>query len=120
MTITTVPYRNSAAYHAAEYLHREGPKGEVELFVAVGFGKTHALRREKLQHAINQGWLCRLPGYLIGLTDFARSQFDEAPSAPMGQIAAARIVNLMNRSAYVPPKRYVRDDVPAFSVRPKN
>lgn len=117
--IPSVPYRNSAAYKSGELIYHTGPKTEADLFSAIGFGSRDHIRRQKLDEAIETGWLMRLPGYQLDLTDFARAYFDdEAPETrPMGKVAEPRSINLMNRQAYKPPKRLPRDDEPEWSRR---
>lgn len=114
----TIPARNSTAYQASVYLHREGPQSELDLFAAVHFGKHPDVRRERLALAIEDGWLVR-DGGLIDLSDVAREHFDGEPEAKkyVGKVAGPRQVDVLNCKAYVPPKRFIRADAPDISVR---
>jgi hypothetical protein len=53
------------------------------------------------------------------VTDFERENFElpKQKNEYVGQVATPRHGNVFERQAYVPPKRFVRDDVPDWSVR---
>jgi hypothetical protein len=116
---TGIPQRASAAYKAGEYLHKNGPQTEEELFAAVKFGTRPGDRARRLQDAIIDGWLTTTPNGLVALTDAARDHFAKPKSRYVGKVALPRQIDVMNRPPYVPPKRVIRDDVPAWSVRAK-
>lgn len=117
--IQRIPYRNSAAYKAAELLYQTGPKTESDLFSSVGFGYREYIRRGRLREAIDEGWLRHLPDYMVDLTEFARAHFDEQPpeARRMGKVAEPRSINLMDRKPYQPPKRLPRGDEPEWAKR---
>lgn len=117
--LTGIPQRASAAYKAGEYLHKNGAQTEEELFAAVKFGTRPCDRARRLQDAIIDGWLTTTPSGLINLSDAARKYFEQAKPRYVGKVAGPRQINLMDRPPYVPPKRMVRDDVPAWSIRAK-
>jgi hypothetical protein len=116
---TGILQRASAAYKVGEYLHKNGPQTEEQLFAAVRFGTRQGDRARRLQDAIIDGWLTTTPSGLINLTDAARKHFEQAKPPYVGKVAEPRSINMMERPAWVPPKRIVRDDVPAWSVRVK-
>lgn len=117
--IQRIPYRNSAAYRAGALIHLTGPKSEADLFSVIGFGSRDGIRRERLEQAFEEGWLRRMPDYLIDLTDFARAHFDEQEPETklMGKVAEPRSINLLARKPYQPTKRLPRNDEPEWSKR---
>lgn len=111
-----VPRQSQASYKAAQLL-LSGPMAERELFAAIDFGPKPCLRNEALTRAIDTGWLVRNHD-LIDLTEFAREHFEDAPKPVfVGKAAEPRSINVMDRPAYVPPKRLPRDDEPDWSLR---
>jgi hypothetical protein len=119
--MTNVPSPRGALYRASELIYQEGSKTESQLFSAIDFGHKPSVRAKALAEAIGDGWLIRLGDGRIALSTFAVDHFDEIPREPppkfVGQVAAPRHVDLMNRKPYSPPKRMVRGDVPAWSLR---
>lgn len=115
-TPTRIPKTSSAAYQSAKLIYDTGSKTEAELFDAIDFRNQRNLRLS-VDHAIETGWLRRLPDERLALTDFTLDFFDTEPVKFVGKAAEPRIVNVMDRKPYSTPKRFVRDDVPAWSVR---
>lgn len=118
----------SVAYLAGEYLHRNGPATEAELYVAVDFGCKAGKRAEKLQNAVTTGWLVQGPDNKFDIGRDARVFFnykteDAEEPKPVGQAAAPRDrSNVFTRPAldkkHIPNSRGLRQDVPSWSVRP--
>lgn len=118
--MTQAPSPRSALYRASQLIYQEGSKTELELFSAVDFGSKPSVRANAIAAAVSNGWLQRLADGRIALSSFAVDHFDEHPPATpkyLGIAAAPRHVDVMNRKPYMPPKRMVRADVPAWSVR---
>jgi hypothetical protein len=117
MTIpTNIPKKSSGSYKAARLIYDTGSKTDAELAGAIHFGSPTNFKLS-LDRAIKTGWLQRLLDGRIALTDFSIDFFDTEPVKRKGQIAAPRIIDVMNRKPYSTPKRMVRDDVPKWSVR---
>jgi hypothetical protein len=119
-----IPARNSAAYLAGAWLYEHGPAADADLFTAVHFGSRKGVMADRLQAAMDMGWLRRAGGPTVACTEAAAQHYADAPepaSRPAGQVAAPRVVNVLHR----PPisARYRlnphgnRSDVPAWSVR---
>lgn len=104
------PTKSNAHYKAGEYLHAHGPQDERALLDAVSFGFQPAVAKDNLQRAIQIGWLKVLGDGRIDLSREARVHFEGEPVKPVGQMAGPRIINVMDRKPYVPPKRMVRPD----------
>jgi hypothetical protein len=124
ITPIRIPAKNSAAYLAGAHLYEHGPALDTELFMVVNFGTRKGVMADRLQAAIDSGWLRRVGGATVACTEAAAQHYADVPepaSVPQGQIAAPRIVNVLHR----PPlsTRYRlnphgnRSDVPAWSVR---
>lgn len=105
-----IPRKYDVIYKAAQYIFEYGPQADVDLFLAIDFG-PRAFYREKLQRAFACQWLVQTPEG-VDITELAREHF----AGPMpkteyvGQMAGPRFVDVMNRPAYVPPRRLVRVD----------
>lgn len=122
--MTTLSKRPSAARSAALLIYAEGPKTREELYAAVDFGNQPSKRGGVLRDAVNGGWLeVREDGkYDVTFQALAMLEQEntEKPVKFVGEKAAPRSINLMNRPAYVPPpKRIPRDDEPAWAKRGK-
>lgn len=122
MTALTKPLKPTAAYKAAQLIYEEGPMPKAALFAKVDFGVAADIRNGTLRRAIDAGWLdVNEAGYvdvtfeaLALLEQEARRQKPE----PTGSVATPRECNVYKRKPYSPPKRFVRDDVPAWSRYP--
>jgi len=119
-TIRETPSTSSAAYKAAALIDACGPQSVVGLFAAVDFGVENA-RQEKLDRAMDIGWLTTTPAGSIDLTEATRKHF-ERPSAYVGQITPAQYRGNVFASSglskkYIPSRRGQRNDIPAWSVR---
>lgn len=105
-----IPRKYDVIYKAAQYIFEYGPQADVALFQAIDFGPREYYR-EKLRRAFSCQWLVQTPEG-VDITELAREHF----AGPMpkieyvGQMAGPRFVDLMNRPAYVPPRRLVRAD----------
>jgi hypothetical protein len=113
--MTHHPPKSSAAYQAAEYLHREGPKTEAEL-LATGIFGAKSDSADRLQCAIRSGWL-RFTSIGTVARGVPAIEHFASKAKFVGKVAAPRQVDLMSRKAYVPPKRLIRADAPDCSVR---
>jgi hypothetical protein len=123
-TIKTAPYVGSAAYKAAVHLEQSGPLPSEMLFVAVDFGPKKS-RQAKLDHAYEIGWLEMTPAGTIGLTESTRAHFAEKQPKEgyVGQIVPAQYRPNVFASPglskkFIPSRRGMRDDIPAWSVKP--
>ena len=124
MTTKTAPYIKSAIYLAAEHLELSGPLSRDTLFAAVDFGPA-AGRMEKLNHAYEIGWLWQTPAGSIDLTETTRKHFvDKRPKEKyIGQIVPAQYRPNVFASPglskkNIPSRRGMRNDIPAWSVKP--
>lgn len=119
--------RGSAAYQAAEYIFKNGPQLPDRLFAAIDFGPNMSSKQEKLDRAVNSGWLIQGADCQVKCGEVARAHFKaeagiEEEVKPLGQIAALREpVNVFARpplsKKYIPNPRGMRQDVPEWSVR---
>jgi hypothetical protein len=125
MTATkTAPYIASAIYKAAAHLEQSGPLSSASLFVAIDFGPART-RQAKLDHAFQIGWLEVTPGGSIDLTETTRAHFAEKrpKEGYVGQIVPAQYRPNVFASPglskkFIPSRRGMRDDIPAWSVKP--
>ncbi len=87
------PQPGEIPYLAGEYLYRNGPCSDVELFLAVDFGSTMSARLDALQRAICGGWLMETERSKIACSRSATDYYDEQSDKPkeeyVGQIAPA-------------------------------
>jgi hypothetical protein len=120
-----IPNRHSAAYAAGALIYQEGSKPEADLFARVDYGHAPNRRKINLERDIESGWLRRVAGNRIALTDWALTYYENEPAAEepkfVGRPAAPRQVDVMQRppisKRFIPNPRGQRDDVPAWSVR---
>jgi hypothetical protein len=123
------PQPGEIPYLAGEYLYRNGPCSEAELFLAVRFGKSQSERAAALQSAIRGGWLMETQRGKIACSPDATDYYDELSDKPkeeyVGQKAPAP-----QRNVFASPglsKKYrinsrglrpASDEFPAWSQRP--
>lgn len=114
----TIPASHSAHYKAAQHLFQHGPMSERDLRTAISFGHRSSAAADNLQRAITKGWLVTTGDGLIKCSDLALDHFESKPQQKyVGKVAAPRQIDVMSRPTYQPPKRVIRADVPAWSVR---
>jgi hypothetical protein len=123
MTDRTTPPKGCAIYKAAELINSSGPRQMHELFASIDFGPQHK-RTYKLDHAFDIDWLRATADGLVDITEKTRQHFaDQEPKEEyIGQITPARYrgdwrVSTLNPK-HIPNSRGMRQDVPAWSVRP--
>ena len=115
------------ADQAGEYLYKNGPTVERELFEILSMVLRLRDPEESLQAAIRNRWLSVGGDGLIDCSAAARAHYDalagKVESKPLGQIAAPRQAE--NAFAcptlskkHMPNSRGTRQDIPAWSVRP--
>jgi hypothetical protein len=126
-TKTRSPSSGSFAFLAGEYLYKVGPAPEGELFAEIRTDLRLHERAETLQGAIRSGWLQVAMSGHIECSAVARTHYDKLAGIVevkyVGQIAAPReVYNAYDRpplrKAYMLNSRGLRQDVPAWSVRP--
>jgi hypothetical protein len=121
------PQPGEIPYLAGEYLYKNGPCTDVELFLAVKFGKSQNERAAALESAVRGGWLMETQRGKIACsraaTDYYDGHSEPAEEKYVGQIAPAP-----QRNVYASPglsKKYqinsrgTRVDIPAWSNRPE-
>jgi hypothetical protein len=124
------PQPGEIPYLAGEYLYRNGPCTDVELFLAVKFGKSQNERAAALQSAIRGGWLIETQRGKIACSPAATDYYDGYSEAPeekyVGQIAPAPQRNVFASPGLskknIPNRHGLRpasDIAPAWSVREK-
>lgn len=115
---TKYPAFNGVAYTLMKALHGKRPMSTLQLIEASGVHTTAAKVSLTLQSWIEKGWVLN-DGYW-SLTPFAQSYFGGGEDKPkfVGIPAAYCSFNVLTRPTYKPPRRFVREDVPAWSVRP--
>jgi hypothetical protein len=123
-----IPAQGTAARLAAEYLFKNGPATEAEIYIAVDFGCAPSKRAEKLQRAVGTGVLTQRDDGKLDCSAAIRAYFDKKTSdsegaEPIGQIAPAQYRQNVFASPglskkYIPNRRGPRVDVPAWSVKP--
>jgi hypothetical protein len=113
------PQRDDSAYKAAVLIYSSGTSQMAGSLVArIECDGNQEQRAAALEQAIRTGWLRRLDDGRIALTDFALEHFETAPTRKfVGQVAAPRVVDIMNRKPYKTPARLGRTDAPDCSVR---
>jgi hypothetical protein len=124
------PQPGEIPYLAGEYLYRNGPRSDVELFRAVDFGSTMSARLDALQRAICGDWLMETERGKIACSRAATDYYDEQSDRPkeeyVGQIAPAPQRNVFASPGLskknIPNRHGLRpasDRAPAWSVREK-
>ena len=121
-----VATKDTFPYTAGQYIYRNGPQLEDDLFKAMGDSVRANGRDELIQRCLRTGWLALAQGGKVDVSEFARAHYDQVAGVVkveyVGQVAATRVA-----TAYVQPplsKKYLinsrglRQDVPAWSVRP--
>ena len=116
------PQPGEIPYLAGEYLYKYGSSTEVELFLAVNFGKSKYEREVALQGAIRGGWLMETERGKIACSPAATDYYDELSDKPkeeyVGQIAPAPQRNVFAGSGlskkYIPNRRGPRADAPSL------
>jgi hypothetical protein len=119
------PKPGEIPYLAGEYLYKNGPCTDTELFLAVKFGKSQNERAAALQSAIRGGWLMETQRGKIACSQTATDYYDGYSEKPeeeyVGQIAPAPQRNVFASSGlskkYRINSRGTRLDIPDWSVR---
>lgn len=123
---TRGPSEHTVAYKIAACLKRNGPMTLAEVFAKVDFYDNRASRKRLvIDRRIESGWF-QMEGDKLALTEFAatymvgRVDMTAAEPTPkfIGSMATGPQFNMLTRPPYKSPRRVVRADVPAWSVRP--
>lgn len=117
--------RGTASYAAGEHLYKHGPMNTHELFAVVDMGHKTSHQDDTLRRGIRSGWLIEQVDGKISISAFARTHYDQLEgekARPAGQVAAPReAADVFARPAlskkYIPNRRGIRQDIPAWSVR---
>ena len=118
--------RDTFTYTGGQYLYKNGPKLEHELFDAMGNTMRANGRDELIQRGVRAGWFCIGEGGRVDCSEFARAHYDKeagvVKAVHVGQEAAQRDrFGALNRPPlrreYLTNSRGFRQDVPAWSVR---
>ncbi len=118
--------RGTLPYQVGQYLHKHGPMTEHDLFAGMGVRISVTLQDDTVQRSLRSGWLVTAPGDKIDCSPTARDHFDREAGIvrvkPMGEIAAPREINVFKQPPlsrkYMINSRGIRQDIPAWSVRP--
>jgi hypothetical protein len=119
------PSESTAAYKVAALLMRHGAMTIADICTKVDLGLgSMAKRRYAIERRVEAGWF-QMDGDRVMLTEFAKAymagrvDMNAAEPAPkyVGQIATSSQINMLTRPPYKSPRRVVRADVPAWSVR---
>jgi hypothetical protein len=115
-------HHDTITYRAAVAIFDNGIMTPQVLHIFVNLGDTANKRDRNLERGIETGWLTMQLDGTIQVTEIARRQIkedrEEATRVLVPETVPSRQVNLLNRPAYVPPKRTIRQDVPDWSKRP--
>lgn len=119
------PKPGEIPYLAGEYLYKNGPCTDAELFLAVKFGKSQNERAAALQSAIRGGWLIETQRGKIACSTAATDYYDGYTEKPeekyVGKIAPAPQRNVFASQGlskkYQINSRGSRLDIPSWSVR---
>jgi len=123
MIATAFPSSRGAAYKACELIITQGPMTVEQLLAAIDFG-VHGTQKAKITAAIQAGWIYETTASTIDVTESVREHFaalapkekyagEMTPPAYRPNIFASQ--GLSKR--YIPDRRGLRADVPAWSVR---
>lgn len=115
----------SVADLVGQYLHKNGPQHETDLYLVIDFGCAPSKRSLRLEGAIRDGWIV-VDAERLACGAEARAHYGQlegdADNKPIGQIATSRMANVFERPVlnrkHIPNARGMRQDVPAWSVRP--
>lgn len=124
---TRIAARDTFQYTGGQYLYKNGPQSEDDLFAAMGNTMRTNVREEMIQRGVRAGWFRIVGGGKVDCSEFARAHYDKEAGVVkveyVGQIAVARDgLGALNRpplrEAYMLNSRGTREDVPAWSQRP--
>lgn len=115
-------HHDTITYRAAVAIFDNGTMPLKLLQSLVDMGDTINKRDRNLERAIETGWLGMDLYGCVEITEVARRQIkedrEEATRVLIPETVPPRQVNLLNRPAYAPPKRAIRQDIPDWSKRP--
>jgi hypothetical protein len=124
MTAPIFPTTRSAIYKAIALILDKGPQTVEQLMTTIDFG-AHGTQKSKIRQAIEADWIFETPAGTIDVTERTRQHFTapEPKAEYIGQITPAPQWNVFARPPLsrknIPNSRGMRQDVPAWSVRPE-
>ncbi|MFC3457223.1 hypothetical protein [Massilia haematophila] len=121
-----VASKHTFPYTAGQYMYRHGPQTEDALFKAMGDSVPAAGRGDLIQRCLSSGWFALANNDMITCSEFARAHYDKAEGIVkveyVGQIAVSREATAYKQPPlsrkYMINSRGIRQDIPAWSVRP--
>lgn len=129
INIAILAVRQAAQYVAAAHIFEHGPQSRSDLFSIANFGLKNHVRHDRLERALNSGWLVETVEGKVDIGAIAREHFEQEAAEesatadkPIGQIVAPREpANVFSRpplsKKYIPNRRGLRQGVPEWSVR---